>query len=163
MKEMPAWLPDMVSLDGIWKEVLQKLYSIFTIDFKNRKVYYKNMEVWHDNRILAGDKYEEGFWHLISRTDNSTGDRVTDNRRSERLPWCRPVIENSADSAIKEWDNLEGRGKTRTYIWLEKNDYVVILERRKKRKGDIMFLITAYHLDGDSSRKKMNNKYNNRL
>ena len=162
MENSPEWLPEIVNVDGEWKNVLLKLYEIFKKDFKEHKLLLGELLVWYDRRILD-DKFEEGFWHLITRKNFQSDERLLDNRRAERLPWCRPTIELSEKPEIKKWDYKEGNNKIRTYLWIEKYDYVVILEKRKQRIGEIMFLITAYHLDGDSSRKKMMDKYNKRL
>jgi hypothetical protein len=110
--------------------------------------------------MLPGERFEEGFWHLISRTDPLSKERIADYRRAERLCWCRPVIEHSDDPVIRCWDsNAEGK-RVRSYLWLEPEDYVVVLEQRAV---DTVFLITAYHLDGESSRRKLRRSYENRL
>ena len=163
MNDLPEWLPAIVSVDGMWDDVLAKLYVLFTTDFKGNQLFLNGIVVWYDRRILEGEKYEEGFWHLITKKDKQTGERLLDNRRAERLPWCRPVIECSDKPEIKIWNNREGSNKIRTYVWLENFDYVVILEKHNRKFGLIMFLITAYHLDGESSRRKMRKKYEKRL
>ncbi|MGH7598766.1 MAG: hypothetical protein ACREOI_20625 [bacterium] len=142
---------------------LAMLYSIFDTDFKQTKRFFEGRPVWWDRRILAGDRYEEGFWHLITKTDQSTNERLLDPRRAERLPWCGPTISNSADQAIKVWDFQESGGRLRTYVWLEERDYVIILEKRQQRLGEIAFLITAFHVDGDSRRRNLKAKYEKRV
>jgi len=44
--------------------------------------------------------------------------RIPDIRRCERVPWPKPMIEHSMDSAISVWRNKRKRG-TRVLIWLE--------------------------------------------
>ena len=159
---MPAWLPHIVKVDGLWEEVLSRLYCIFTMDFIEVQRTFEGREVDCDERKLD-EKYEEGFWHLISRTDPSSGERFPDFRRAERLPWCGPTITNSTDKAVKVWDYREGSGRMRTYLWLEDWDYVVVLEKRRQRRGEIAFLITAYHVSGASTRRNLQRKYGERL
>ena len=159
---MPAWLPHIVKVDGRWEHVLPMLYSIFTGDFIKVQRTFEGREVHWDERKLDG-KYEEGFWHLITKTDHSSGERLPDFRRAERLPWCGPTISNSTDNAVKVWDYREGNGKILTYLWLELWDYVVILEKKKQRKGEIAFLVTAYYVSGASTRRNLQRKYGNRV
>ena len=144
--------------------VLSGLYEIFRNDFINGNPYFGNSPVFWDKRVLPGEKYEEGFWHLISRDDPKIQERTFDPRRAERLPWCRPVIINHDDrSVVKVWDFKEGSGRIRTYLWLEKWDYVVILEKRKQKIGVIGFLITAFYVDGDKRRANLREKYLKRI
>ena len=49
-------------------------------------------------------------------------------------------------------------GRSALIFWLEEADYVVILQRR----GRAYFLITAYHVDGDSTRRRLKAKYEGR-
>jgi hypothetical protein len=145
-------------MDGEWDIVLTRLYSIFDSDFKKGKPSLNKMPVWWDNRVEEGDKYEEGFWHLISRNDQRTKERLFDTRRAERLPWCCPMLCHADDHAVIMWDYQEGR-RLRTYVWLKDYDYVAVLERRRQRIGEVAFLITAYHIDGPSQKKSLERKY----
>lgn len=152
------WLPPMLTLSGTWEEIVSSLYAIFEEDFKQAKPKFQHYAVWWDQRVLAGQVYEEGFWHLISRDDKSTGERVPDFRRAERLPWCAPTITHSDDNAIKVWDYRESSGQLRTYVWLEDRDYCIILEKLKRLALPAAMLITAFHVDGPSRRKSLRNK-----
>ncbi|MEK6776343.1 MAG: hypothetical protein AABY87_05615 [bacterium] len=161
--DMPSWLPEMISVDGEWERLLTGLYAIFERDFKQAKRNFQGRPVWWDRRILPGGKYEEGFWHLISKDDPGTADRLFDPRRAERLPWCGPTITNSKDPVVTVWDYRESSGRVRTYVWLEPWDYVVILEKRQQRRGLIAFLITAYFVEGASTRRKLRRKLAEKL
>lgn len=158
----PKWLPEMVSVNGNWEEVCARLYDIFQQDIVKCNRSYKNRQLWWDRRVLEGD-YEEGFWHLISKGYRKTQNRLFDPRRAERLPWCGPTISNSSDEVVKVWDYREGGKKIRTYIWLEPFDYVVILEKRKIGGRKVVFLITAFHVGGDSTRRGLIAKYQKSL
>ena len=164
MSEMPPWLPPLISTNGNWHEVLTRLYAIFDTDFKKGRPEFQGRIVFWDNRILPGEKYEEGFWHLITRRDAQTGDRLLDPPRAEKVPWCAPTIRHTDDIVVRVWDYPEGTGKVRTYVWLENSGYLVILEKRKGRtaKG-LAFLVTAYHVDGEDTRRSLKRKYERRL
>ena len=161
-EKKPSWLPDVISVDGNWESVLKKLYLVFQQDFIDKQRYYDGREVWWDRRKLDG-QYDEGFWHFISRKDYSTGDRFPDFRRAERLPWCGPTIDNSTASDVTSWDYEEGSRKVRTYLWLEKWDYVIVLEKKSMHSENIAFLVTAFYVSGDSTRKKLSRKYKQRM
>ena len=152
----PEWLPEIVNVNGEWDEILRRLYQIFDQDFRKSECAFEERQIFWDKRVVEGP-YEEGFWHLITKTASPTGERLPEPRRAERLPWCKPTLTNSRDSAVKVWDHKEGR--TRTYVWLEHWDYVIVLEKRKQRIGEIAFLITAFFVDGDSSRRNLRRKY----
>jgi len=159
---MISWLPQMVNVDGNWLEVVARLYSIFVSDIKEGRPYFQDREIWWDRRILLGETYEECFWHLITKNDQETGHRLLDNRRAERLPWCGPSICHSADSAVRMWDYEEAGHRVRTYLWLKDYDYVVVLEKQTKGFRGIAFLVTAYHVDGESRRRALERKYDAR-
>jgi hypothetical protein len=158
------WLPEFISVDGVWDEILNILYSVFSKDFKNEKLFHGGLEVWYDRSIKEG-QFEEGFWHIIAREDIKTKERLFDPRRAERLPWCAPIIRNFDDFNIKWWRYREGNGKIRRYLWLCEWDYVVILEERMLYAKNNMpsratvFLITAFYIDGNQKRADLERKF----
>ena len=161
--QRPSWLPDIVPVNGIWEQILARLYRVFDHDFRRSGCRFGSLPVWWDRRKLQGEKYEEGFWHLITKFDHTQGARLLDPRRAERLPWCKPTIQHLMDTAVRVWDYSEGR-QVRTYVWLESWDYVIILEKRNLRGGrEIAFLITAYHVGGNQTRNKLMRKYRQRV
>jgi len=164
MSALPRWLPEMIPVDGDWDEVLKKLYEIFETDFKRFNRMFGQRKIWWDRSVRKNGKgYEEGFWHLIARDDKTSNQRLFDPRRAERLPWCGPTISNYQDSAIKFWDYMEISKNINTYIWLETLDYVVILQKKDLRKYRVAFLVTAYHIDGPSTRNKLSKKFEKRI
>ena len=163
MSPRPSWLPAIVSVDGRWGQVLEMPYRIFDHDFRQTGCAFEGLPVWWD-QALRDSPYEEGFWHLITKFDPELQERLLDPRRAERLPWCKPTIANSHQPEIKVWRYEEAGRKSRIYAWIEDWDYVVVLEERTLRGGrQIAFLITAYHVDGESTRRKLRRKHDNRL
>jgi len=153
---LPSFLPPFLNLDGDWCEVLDNLYKVFRRDFIERPLFYRACRVFCDSRKVDSDK-EEAFWHLITKEQG--GERLVDYGRAKRLPWIRPIIENSDRPEIKEWEYLEKGKKVRVYLWVEDHDYVVVLER----KGNRCFLVTAYYVEGESTRRRLRRKYEKRL
>lgn len=146
----PSFLPPMLDMDGAWEDVLSKLYSIFESDFKKTKACHRGRRVIYDGRILDDGGKEEGFWHVISKDDPRTGERLPDYERARRLPWAKPMMESPAHQEIALFEYNEGpRDKgLRRYLWLKNYDYVVILQTRKAA----YYWVTAFYVD--SSRKK---------
>ncbi len=163
MSALPDWLPKLLDTDGSWDDVRDRLYSVFEADFKNGKPQFAGLPIWWDRRCLEGDQHEESFWHLITKDDKDTGDRLLDTPRAKRLRWCRATVDNASKPDVLVFDYLEASGKVRTYLWIEQCDYVVILERVvRKGKAIAHLLITAYSLDGPSRRRAMRQKYDSR-
>jgi len=172
MSKLPHWLPDMICVDGDFKQILSRLYNIFHSDFIEKTPHLGSMEVWHNREVKPGQTYEEIFWHLIERDPNNQENRSFDPRRAERLPWCAPTLNNSQQPQVKYWICNE-HGKQMCYVWLEDYDYVVILEKRtlppkvisgtEKPVRIVAFLKTAYHVDGESRRRCFRRKYGERV
>lgn len=163
MSPKPDWLPEIISVDGIWKEILDRLYNIFRMDFIEGKPKLEDKPVFWDRTIDENDKYERGFWHLIEKEDQVTHERSFDPRRAERLTWCAPAIKNCKAEVITMWEFREAKNRINIYIWLEHFDYVIIFQKKKFKLGFVAFLITAFYVDGNSKRRNLRDKYENRI
>jgi hypothetical protein len=154
----PDFLPAILNLSGSWNEILDQLYSIFGRDFKSGAVQHRNLKVFFDKRVLPdGEGKEEGFWHVVSRYESKLGQRLIDYRRAERLPWARPMMESPQRLELKVFDYMEGPKDKgiRRYIWLDKYDYVLILQHR----GNTFYWITAFYVDADWKRKDLEKRF----
>jgi hypothetical protein len=160
MNDSPDFLPPILDLDGDWDNILARLYNVFERDFKNSKTYHRGIRVIYDGKIKHdGQGKEEGFWHIVSKKDYNTGDRLIDYLRAKRLPWAKPLMESPVRSEVKVWQYKEGADKgIRTYIWLEDYSYVLILERKKH----VFYWVTAFYVN-DKKRIELQNKYKKRL
>lgn len=160
----PEWLPEPASVDGTREAVISRLYEIFNAGFKRDGCVFEGASVRWDGRILAGEAYEEGFWHLISRVENKTGIRRFDPRRAERLPWCKPVIDNAADAAVTVWRYRAPRkDRQRIYLWLEEQDYVIVLDEDVMQMVKSTFIVTAFYVDGKATQRDLRKRYRNRI
>ncbi len=158
----PDWLPSLADVGKPHEEAIACLHRIFAEDFKRVGCELRGRPVCWDG-LKPGELYEDGFWHLISRVNKSTGERSFDVRRAERLPWCKPMIANADDPAVTTWSNLRRKGRVRTYLWLRELDYAVSLENRRMRGAEVMFLVTAFYVDGESTRRDLRRRYSQRL
>lgn len=160
----PIWLPGMLKVNGNWETVLNRLYRVFEHDFCRETCEFQGRTVrWNRSRD-PGDAYDRGFWHLITELDQARNERLFDPRRAERLPWCKPVIANSFRPEVLAWDYVEATHRTRSYLWLKRWDYIVVLEKGTSRAGiDFAFLVTAYHVGGSQTRRTLQRKYESRV
>jgi len=79
---------------------------------------------------------------------------LPDLRRCERIRWPRPIIDNVSDATLKVWVNTR-RNEKRVCIWFERQEYLVVLARRK---GYIL-LWTAYMVTRDHQKRKLQKEY----
>jgi hypothetical protein len=159
MPDHPDFLPPKFDTDGNFQIVLDNLYILFTNDFKINITRHCSITVDYDRRILPdGDGKEEGFWHVISKTNHNTGEREPDYRRARRLPWARPLMECGKNSEIIVFDYDHGSKDKgiRRYIWLGKYRYAIVL---REKKGTY-YWVTAYYVnrkgEGDLRRQYSN-------
>ena len=159
----PDWLPELIDTDGSWGDVLGRLYEVFKADFIQGDPRYEGLPVCYDQRKLDGDPHEEGFWHLVTKTDRDTGHRLIDTPRAKRLRWCRATIDKNAPPDVLVFDFEEGSGKIRRYLWVHEFGYLVVLEKRRQGGKDKAYsLVTAFYLDGPSSKRRIQKKYDKR-
>lgn len=154
----PEWLPDLFPVNPWTHETYDALYQLFRSDFIESQPVYVGYTVWFFPEKEDGK--EKIFWHLTSRDDNETGERLPDLRRSERLPWVRPMLDQPKHPEVLAWDHEEGDGVIKTYVWLENYDFVVIL---KKYPDGGRRLITSFWLEYSNTKRKLRKKYERRL
>ena len=159
MSDTPEWLPPALKyadFDGDYDKFLAAVYAVFERDFKQSRLDYRNRPITYDSRVEDGK--EAAFWHITSSLDRSAGKRELDLRRAERIPWPRPMIENSTDKAVSVWSNKrimkKGARQTRILIWLEDLDYLVVLAEMRH----VTVLVTAYCTDSKPQRRKLRNE-----
>lgn len=154
----PEWLPEMFPVNPWTEQTYDLLYKIFERDFKETQPCYRGQTIWFFPEKEAGK--ELIFWHLTSRKDKNSGDRLPDLRRSERLPWAKPMLDNCDKPEILDWDYEEDDGDIHTYVWLKYYDYLMIL---KKYRDGRRRLVTSYWIEYDNFKRKLGKKYDNRI
>jgi hypothetical protein len=155
---LPSWLPALFKVNPWDHNTFDLLHEIFHRDFIFNQVHYRSYKVIQYSYEMVDGK-ERAFWKLTSREDKQVGDRLPDLRRSERLPWLKPMIENSNHSDILTWESTEGDGVVKIYVWLKDHDYVAIM---KKPKRGALILLSAHWLEYSNAKKKLMKKYNTR-
>ena len=74
-------------------------------------------------------------------------------RRCERIAWIKAIIENSSTPEVLVWEKEQATSKgsaTRTYMFLEKEDFLVILQEIKWGH----YMITAIYIDNPNQKRK---------
>jgi len=149
------WLPPLVLLEsysGNWERYINIIYSFYKQDFIENKPIFQNHKLAIKRYPIVEGK-EATFWHIISE-GKEEADRIPNLRRCERIRWPRPIIEHADDSIIKVWKN-QRRNETRICIWLEEQEYLVVLAYRKTY---ILFL-TAYPTTQNHTKRKLQKEY----
>lgn len=167
------WLPDIYPCNDLYKygEYEKERYETFRKMFFIDKVKFEGLPV----RVKISPKYleyETSFIHLTCKTESKNpkdlNDREPDLRRVERLHWIKVIIEKYP--CLEKCIGCEGvllykelfRGnesRVRTKIFFPKEQYIIILEKRK----DYYELITAFYIERgfeDRNIKKYYDKYN---
>jgi hypothetical protein len=152
---MPPWLPPLIRLsdfDGNWARYEDALYRIFCRDFQDSTILFQGMPLRLKRHPMAGGK-EATFWHFTSE-GSVEEERTPDLRRCERIGWPRPIIERADDAAVKMWENERG-GDRRACLWVEEEDYLVILALR----NGYVLPWTAYLVRQDHQKRKLQKEY----
>ncbi len=160
MSRSIKWLEPIVELtdfNGDPRAYIDHLFSIFTRDFIKSPPLFRGNKVFYNNTDDGGKP--NTFVHITTETNRETKKRELCIRRCERIAWVRAIIENSDDSAVLVWNKEQHttRGwKTRTYLFLEQENFLVVLE--KKLKGH--FMITVIYVDNPNQKRKHLKAYN---
>ncbi|MFZ5818761.1 MAG: hypothetical protein ACOYYJ_02580 [Chloroflexota bacterium] len=149
------WLPPLVlfaDYQGDWDRYVEVLYSYFKQDFVDSRPKFQGKQLQLKRHPIEQGK-EATFWHLISE-GKTEQERNPDFRRCERIRWPRPIIENGSEPPLKIWENAR-KGERRICLWLEQEDYVVVLAER----SGYLLLWTAYLVTRNHTKKKLQQEY----
>ena len=155
MTSAPNWQPSLVLFEdsqGDWNHYLATIYAFFKQDFIDSKPVFQGKRLGLKRYPLSQGK-EITFWHMISEGENEE-ERTPDFRRCERIRWPKPIIENDSDQAIKWWRNKR-RGQKRICLWLEQEEYLVILADR----DNYILPWTAYQVTYGNQKRKLQREY----
>lgn len=154
---MPAlsWLPPLLNISPWHANTYDLLYELFHSNFIANRVYYQKKSVGFSRDKEDGK--EKVFWHVTTREDKNSNQRLPDFRRCERLPWLKAILENAHEPAILSWEDVGDDGTTKVYVWLKDHDYIAIMKRTKK---GFLILLTASWLEYEHAKRKLMKKYN---
>ena len=162
MSDEYDWLPPLCRLGdfgGDWDAYEEKLYHQFQEDWEKLRPYHQGQPVGHAREPFVDGK-PEAFWHLTSRTDKETGERLPDLRRCECLRWAKVLISEAPNrDEILTWRERRPKGLQQVFA-LDDFSYVVFVALRG---GGRMFLMTAYCVDEPWARKQLRKQYERSL
>lgn len=156
------WLSPLIKYDSSdeWINYENYIYSIFRADFIDSYPFMDELRVNIRRHPIENGK-EEAFYHVTCQDYLNSRNRFPDFRRCERIKWVREFIENTdcskictLCSGIKIWDKPY-KSTYRKHIMLEKEKYLVVLERREK----YFLLITAFYIDQEHTLNKKIKEY----
>lgn len=133
-------LPEIITLQEYSGDIIaymDAVYEVFKRDFVLSKPTYEGRRLGLKMYPLVEGK-EYTFYHFTHDGDIET-ERLPNLRRLERIPFPRPLIDNSRHPYLKVWRNKRG-SKERILIFHEAESYLVVLEDR----GDYILPWTAY-------------------
>ncbi len=149
------FLPEELELPLGWSEdSIGKIYEKFYNDFVCGSVTYSGKPVKVSMKKGPKDMLNV-FWHIITKEDKKSGDRLVDFARLKRIFWIKEIILNPDHPDVLNWEYEEKPGKIRVYLWVKERDYVVVLEK----KTNSYFLVTAFNIEGESTRRRLRKKY----
>lgn len=154
MNPMPDWLEPLARLedfDGNVEAYIAHLFSIFTRDFITTTPTFRGKSILHDKTDDGGKP--QAFTHITTEENRQTKQRELCLRRCERIAWIKAVVENADDPRVLMWEKEQKtsrRRATRTFLFLEDKDFLVILQEIKWGH----YLITAIYVDNPNQKRK---------
>lgn len=152
---LPSWLPSLEEFKdygGDYEVYLEAIYVIFCNDFIDNKPVFQGRRLGLKRHPLTKGK-EATFWHMVSE-GKVEEDRLLDFRRTERIRWPKPIIENSEYGAIKIWREKRS-SEFRVHIWFYDASYLVVLNERR----DYTLPWTAYPIEYENQKRKLNKRW----
>lgn len=144
-------LPDLITLEEYGGDIityLEAVYAVFKADFVDNKPTFQGKRLGLKRYPLIEGK-EYTFYHFTHDGDIET-QRLPNMRRLERMPFPKPMINNSTHSYLKVWRNKRGKSN-RILIFHEAESYLVVLDDR----GDYILPWTAYLIEHKNRRERL--------
>lgn len=156
---MNDWLPALILLadhNGSWHPYLETIYAHFCRDFVQSRPLFRNCRMGLKRYPLEQEK-EATFWHLVSEGQVEV-DRLPDLRRTERICWPRPMIEQEKVQQLPVWEQ-ERNGQRRIAMSLTDFSYVLILAERTTKTGPMYLPWTAFCVEYNNQRRKLRQEW----
>ena len=148
-------LPEMIYLEdfgGDFDAYNEAVYEVFKEDFVTTRPTFEGTVLRLKKHPYVDGK-EYTYYHFTHSGDIEN-DRTPDMRRMERMPFPRPMIDNSGDPSLKVWRNKRGT-KDRILILDEEERYLVILDDR----GEYILPWTAYYIEYNNKIRRLLKEY----
>ena len=148
-------LPELILMEdfgGNFDAYNQAVYDVFQKDFiKSRPTFNGTKLRLKKHPYVDGKEYT--YYHFTHSGDIEI-DRLPDFIRMERIPFPRPMIDNSNHSDLRVWRVKRG-SKERILIFSETEQYLVVLEDR----GEYILPWTAYYIEYPNKIRRLIKEY----
>ncbi len=148
-------LPELILMEdfgGNFDTYNQAVYDVFQQDFiKSRPTFNGTKLRLKKHPYVDGKEYT--YYHFTHSGDIEI-DRIPDFRRMERIPFPRPMIDNSNHTDLRVWRVKRG-SKERILIFSETEQYLVVLEDR----GEYILPWTAYYIEYPNKIRRLIKEY----
>jgi len=149
------WLPDKLSeADYTDIDALEAAaYAIFQTDWSDFASFRGDQVRVHRHAHRAKADRWHTYWHAVTEgfPEEVRTSPIPD--RLERVPWCRPIVDNEGDAAIKVWANVRGRDQ-HICIWFDRINYIVILKECRDH-----FLLKTTYCPESRRKKQLHREY----
>lgn len=158
---------DLSNLDAA--KIFDVLYAIFCDDFIANKTFLNGTIYINPQSHKKEEGKELSFWHLTTRTQTyrkkegnrvvTVKERLLDFDRAARIHWVKTIIDSASTAqSIKLFYKKETTGKKpiRLYLWVENEDFVVILQKLGKSSS---FLVTSFYITHQRKREDFQKYY----
>ncbi|MCM1347728.1 MAG: hypothetical protein NC115_12985 [Bacteroidales bacterium] len=168
--------PEVLEIEHLSdKERTESLKRIYVRDIVDNERFYFREKRIYPIKSNGHIDMERQFTHLTceeieeeDKTGRTFRRRVFDKYRSERLHWIKAHTDESTEEdnilvfSIVERDNKRRMDVSRTYIYNQKEKYVIVFEPQQ-RNGNSYYLLTAYYLNKEYGVKQMKKKYKKKI
>ena len=137
-------------------EIIEFLYKIFQDDFINCRCYLADKIYIDPKSDKLKDGKEEIFWHVTTKDNPRSKKREFDRERASRLKWIKNIIHNYHHDDIKLFYHYEKNKKIRLYLWAEKVDFIVIIQKLGRKSS---YLVTSFYINKNYNRKIYSKRY----
>lgn len=148
-------LPELIFMEdfgGNFDAYNEAVYAIFKQDFiKSRPTFNGTKLRLKKHPYVDGKEYT--YYHFTHSGDIEI-DRIPDFRRMERMPFPRPIIDNSNHKDLRVWRVKRGT-KNRILILNEIEQYLIVLEDR----GEYILPWTAYYIEYPNKIRRLIKEY----
>lgn len=148
-------LPDLVLLEeygGDFDSYNEAVYEVFRNDFLISLLSFNGTKLRLKKHPYVDGK-EYTYYHFTHSGDIET-ERTPDFRRMERMPFPKPMIDNSNHNDVRVWRVKRG-SKDRILIFSESAQYLVVLEDR----GDYILPWTGYYIEYSNKIRRLIKEY----
>ena len=128
----PAWLPaHLLKCDFPDTNALERFaYEIFKRDWEGNGSFHGMELRVHRHPHKANPQRWHTYWHSVTEGEREESRNKPIPDLLERVPWCRPILENDKDplAGIKFWANVRGRDQ-HICIWFVCVNYLIVLKQ----------------------------------